>query len=60
MHTTLRQIYKKLNEIDLKVSALMIKEEKATKSELKAIRLGQNEFSQGKFRDLREISNKGR
>ena len=37
---TLKQIYSKLNEIDQKVNSLLVKEEKPTKSELKAIRAG--------------------
>lgn len=47
---TLKQIYSKLSEIDQKVSALLVKEEKPTKEELKAIRAGRKQFAEGKFK----------
>lgn len=53
--TTLKLIYNKLNEIDQKVSALLIKEESASKEELKAIKEAEKEFAQGKFRAWKEI-----
>lgn len=53
--TTLEQIYKKLNDIDLKVTALMVKEEKPTKEELRAIRAGQKQFAEGKFSEWKDI-----
>lgn len=52
---TLKQIYSKLNEIDQKVSALLVKEEKPTKEELSSIRVGRRQFAEGKFRSWREI-----
>jgi len=52
---TLKQIYSKLNEIDQKVNSLLVKEEKPTKSELKAIRAGKKQFAQGTFRSWDEI-----
>ena len=53
--TVLKQIYSKLNEIDQKVNSLLVKEEKPTKSELKAIRAGKKQFAQRKFRAWEEI-----
>ncbi|MCR4369100.1 MAG: hypothetical protein NUV67_04305 [archaeon] len=53
--TTLKQIYSKLNEIDQKVNSLLVKEEKPTKGEMKAIKAGEKQFSQGKFRSWDEI-----
>ncbi len=55
MAATLKQIYRKLNEMDMKLSALMVKEERPTRSELHAIRLGKREFLQGKFKELDKI-----
>jgi hypothetical protein len=52
---TLKQIYSKLSEIDQKVNSLLVKEEKPTKNELKAIRTGKKQFAQGKFRSWDEI-----
>jgi len=52
---SLRQIYDKLEEIDMKVSALMVKEEKPSKNELRAIKMGEKEFSAGKFKSLKEV-----
>lgn len=51
----LKQIYLKLNEIDQKVNSLLVKEEKPTKSELRAIKAGERQFAQGKFRSWDEI-----
>ena len=51
----LKQIYSKLDEIDQKLSALLIKEEPATKEELKAIKESEKEFAQGKFKAWKEI-----
>ncbi len=53
--TKLKQIYKKLNEIDTKVSALLVKEEKPTPEEKAAIGRGEKEFSEGKFKSWRQI-----
>lgn len=55
VQATLKQIYSKLNEIDQKVSALLIKEEKPAKDELRAIRAGEKQFAEGKFRAWSEI-----
>ena len=56
MHaTSLEQISKKLDEIDLKISALLLKEEKPTKEELRAIKAGEKEFRAGKYRSWKEI-----
>jgi len=54
----LKQIYSKLNEIDVKVSALLIKEEKPTKEELRAIKLGEKEFTEEKFKPWKEVKSK--
>ena len=54
----LKQIYTKLNELDRKVSALLVKEEPATKDELLAIRRGEKEFAQGKFKSLSQLKAK--
>ena len=51
----LKQIYKKLGEIDSKVSALLVKEVKATPEEKTLIRLGEKQFREGKFKSWREI-----
>ena len=51
----LKQIYKKLWEIDSKVSALLVKEEKATPEEKTLIRRGEKQFREGKFKSWREI-----
>lgn len=53
--TVLKEIYSKLSDIDQKVSALLVKEEKPSKEELRAIRAGKKEFAQGKFRSWEKI-----
>ncbi|MDO8624757.1 MAG: hypothetical protein Q7R47_01640 [Candidatus Diapherotrites archaeon] len=53
--TTLKQVYSKLQDIDQKVSALLVKEEKTTKAEQKAIRVGKNEFAQGQFKSWERV-----
>ncbi len=53
--SSLKQISSKLNEIDQKITSLIIKKEKPTKEELKAIRAGKKQFSQGKFQSWDEI-----
>ena len=58
--TTLTQIYSKLAEIDQKVSALLVKEEKPTKNDLKAIRVAKREVAEGRYKDLGEIKAKYR
>ncbi len=45
----LKQIYAKLSELDHKVSALLVKEERPSEEEHKAIRAGLKEFSEGKY-----------
>ncbi|MBI4044248.1 MAG: hypothetical protein HY392_00900 [Candidatus Diapherotrites archaeon] len=52
---TLKQIYSRLNDIDQKVSALLVKEERPTKEELSAIRIGRKQFAEGKFKSWQEI-----
>ncbi len=52
---TLKQIYSKLNEIDQKVSSLLVSEEKPTREELKAIRAGKMQFAKGKFKSWDDI-----
>ena len=47
---TLKQISKKLDEINTKVSALLVKEEKPNLEEKRAIRLGEKEFKERKFK----------
>ena len=51
----LKQIQKKLDDIDMKVSALLVREEPATSDEINAIRRGEREFAQGKFKSWDEI-----
>ena len=53
--TTLKQIYSKLNELDKKVSALLVKEEKPAKEELKSIKAGKKQFAQGKFKSWQAV-----
>ncbi len=53
--TELKQIYRKLSEIDSKVSALLVREERPSRSELRAIRRGEREFSEGNFRAWSQI-----
>ena len=50
MASMLKQIYRKLDDLDVKVSALLVKEEKATLEEVKAIQLGKKQFREGKFK----------
>lgn len=52
----LQQIYSKLTDIDQKVSAPLLKEEKPTAEELRAIKLGKKQFSEGLFRPWKEVS----
>ncbi len=56
--TALKQIYRKLREIDRKVSALLVKEEKATRAETRAIQEGEKDFSAGRFRSWSEVKAK--
>ena len=53
--TTLKQIYSKLDELDKKVSALLVKEDVPSKEELKAIKAGRKQFLQGKFQSWDKI-----
>lgn len=53
--TVLKEIYSKLSDIDQKVSALLVKEEKPSKEELRAIQAGKKELAQGKFRSWKKI-----
>lgn len=53
--TELQQIYRKLSEIDTKVSALLVREERPSKSELRAVKRGEKEFSEGKFRAWSQV-----
>ena len=57
---TLKQIYSKLNDIDQKVSALLLKEEKPTVEELRAIKIGKKEFSEGKFKAWKQIKSQSK
>jgi len=52
---SLKQIYGKLNELDQKVSALLVKEEKATEEEARAIRAGKRQFARGEYRSWKKI-----
>ena len=52
---TLKQIYSKLNELDKKVSALLVKEEKPTKEELKEIKSGKKQFAEGKSKSWQSV-----
>ncbi len=56
--TELRQIYRKLSEIDSKVSALLLNEEKPTRAETLAIKRGEKEFSEGKFAAWGKVKSK--
>jgi len=56
----LEQIYSKLNDIDQKVSALLLKEEKPTAEELRSIKSGKKEFSQGKFKSWKQIKSQSK
>jgi hypothetical protein len=49
------RILAKLEDIDQKVSALLVKEEKPSKEELAAIRAGKKEFEQKKFKSWNRI-----
>ena len=53
--STLKQISKKLDEINTKVSALLVKEEKPTLEEKRAIKAGEKEFKEGKFKSWRTV-----
>ena len=50
---TLKQINRKLYEIDTKLSALLVKEEKPAIEERRAIKQGEKEFKEGKFKSWR-------
>jgi hypothetical protein len=56
----LEQIYSKLNDIDQKISALLLKEEKPTVEEARAIGIGKKQFSEGKFNSWKQIKNQGK
>ena len=45
----LKKLESRIDQMDYKLTALLVREEPATKSELKAIREGKKEFDQGKF-----------
>ncbi|HLC36889.1 MAG TPA: hypothetical protein VJK05_04765 [archaeon] len=54
----LKQIFRKLNEIDSKVSALLVKEIKPSEEEKAAIKRGEKEFKEGKFLSWHELKAK--
>ncbi len=51
----LKQIQKKLDLLDLKVTALLVREEPATPDESRAIRRSEKEFAQGKYKSWDDI-----
>lgn len=51
----LKQIQKKLDLLDVKVSALLVREEPATPDELHAIHQSEKEFAEGKYKFWDEI-----
>ncbi len=56
----LKTIQGRLDLLETRFNALFVKEEPATKSELRAIRAGKREFAQGKRVSLDEILTKSK
>lgn len=56
--TTLKQLSIKLNDLDQKVSSLLVKQAIPTKTELKAIRESQEQIAKGHYITLEELKRK--